>query len=174
MNGQENSRQTLTSQLASPAAVIIRQLADRAEALGKVDGRAEIANDHDQMADGHSPVVNGHDKAPVSPDQADAPRLNSHHACNDVAMRVGAHYRDQRRLRKRVDDEFASQALVSEGYVRSARRLVRTGNEDLIVAALLGLLPITTALRGALPPKSNARYERWRAVVQLVAAGSNQ
>jgi hypothetical protein len=49
------------------------------------------------------------------------------------------------RTQRKVDLELATEARVSVGLVHAARRLVRSGNEALIIAVLLGLLPIATA-----------------------------
>jgi hypothetical protein len=64
--------------------------------------------------------------------------------------------------------EFAGMANVSIGMARKADQLARSGNTNLVVAALLQLIPITTALRSAKPPKSNARIARWQAIAALV------
>src|SRR5215831_4396159 len=41
--------------------------------------------------------------------------------------------------RREIDASLAEEARVSTGQIRAARRLVRFGNENLIVAALLGV-----------------------------------
>jgi hypothetical protein len=68
--------------------------------------------------------------------------------------------------------ELAGMANVSIGMARKADRLARSGNANLVVAALLQLIPITTALRSAKPPKSNARIARWQYAAAL--AGETQ
>ena len=90
--------------------------------------------------------ANGRDPAPASTHKPKNPRVNA------------------------IDLAIANEARVSVGQVRAGRRLVRAGNENLTIMALFGLLPVTTALRGATPPRSNARYDRWRGLLALAEA----
>jgi len=98
---------------------------------------------------------NGHDPAPES--NGHDPARESNHS--PVSLQ---------RSRHEVDAKFAAEARCSVGQVRAARKLVRSANEDLTVAALLQLLmPISTALRGAVKPRPNARHARWQRLVEL-------
>jgi hypothetical protein len=73
-----------------------------------------------------------------------------------------------KRSQREILAELAAMANVSVGMARKANRLARSGNANLITAALLQLMPISTALRSTRPPKANARIERWRVVAALV------
>ena len=85
-----------------------------------------------------------------------------------IKTRGNGHDPAPRRLQREVDADLAAEARCSVGQVRAARRLVRSGSEDLTVAALLQLMPISTALRGAASPRrTNARYARWRCLVEI-------
>jgi|SRR6516165_7612819 hypothetical protein len=77
-----------------------------------------------------------------------------------------------KRSQREILTELAAMANVSVGTARQAHRLARSGHANLLVAALLQLIPISTALRNAKPPKQNAPIARWQAVAAL--AGETQ
>jgi hypothetical protein len=68
---------------------------------------------------------------------------------------------------RQIKSIIAAEANASIGLVNAAFRLAASGNVVLIVLVMLGLLPITTALRAATPPKPNARHERWQRLLEL-------
>jgi hypothetical protein len=122
--------------------------------VNQVSGRATMLARAVPAPNGHDDAVigNGHDRRPWS----------NGHDQQPSTLKV-----DQRS----VDAELAAAARVSISQVRAARCLIRSGAENLAVAAMLQLLPISTALRGALPPKANARYARWRDIAAICGGG---
>jgi len=112
------------------------------------NNRVALLSQLEQRISHLSGHANGHDPAPASIHKPRNPRVSG------------------------IDLAIANEARVSVGQVRAGRRLVRAGNENLTIMALFGLLPVATALRGSTPPRSNARYDRWRHLVAL-AGGSH-
>jgi hypothetical protein len=65
------------------------------------------------------------------------------------------------RSRKDIDGELAAAARSTPNHVRTVRRLIRSGHEDLIAAVMLRVLPVGTALRAASPKGVRAERQRF-------------
>jgi hypothetical protein len=94
-------------------------------------------------------------------------RINGADKSNGLA--ISAHPQESRPLQREIDTALANEARCSRAHVKLARRLIRNGNENLATAAMLGVLPLTTAARAGTPRRRNATYQaRDRLIATLV------
>ena len=121
----------------------------------------------------HMHSSNGFDKSPPNP-ALDAERMKLVSQLNGRVVALSSSpapapaAKTSRVSTASLDVELAAAAHVSVNQVRGIRRLLRLGHERLVIATVLGLVPVSVALRSVSPPpRPSARQQHWQQIIAL-------